>query len=118
MNRCHYGLWIVILLLSGLVACQSAQPPAQSAAADPDQAPAPVAGGKTHLVFAGVTANFPRIAVWLFQGMYQELPRGTFRGDVKFIGDGAVVATRRVCDGQGHFAGTTPPAGPFPLAQA
>ena len=66
--------------------------------------------GKTHLVFSGVTANFPRIAVWLFQGLYQTLPRGTFRGDVMFIGDGAVVGTRRICDGQAHFAVTTPAA--------
>ncbi len=71
--------------------------------------------GKTHLVFSGVTANFPRIAVWLFQGLYQDLPRGTLRGDVMFIGDGAVVGTKRVCDGQAHFAVTTPAAVAFML---
>lgn len=71
--------------------------------------------GKTHLVFAGVTANFPRIAVWLFQGLYQDLPRGTLRGDVMYIGDGAVVATQRVCDGQVHFTVTTPAAVPHML---
>ena len=66
--------------------------------------------GKTHLIFSGVTSNFPRIAVWLFQGLYQTLPRGSFRGDVLFIGDGAVVATARVCDGKAHFGITTPAA--------
>src|SRR5689334_5714757 len=66
-------------------------------------APVALETNKTHLVFSGVTSNFPRIAVWLFQGMYQTLPRGTFRGDVMFIGDGAVVGTKRICDGQAHF---------------
>ncbi len=71
--------------------------------------------GKTHLIFSGVTANFPRIAAWIFQGFYTELPRGTFRGDIMFIGDGAVVGARRVCDGQAHFAITTPAAVAFML---
>jgi TRAP-type uncharacterized transport system substrate-binding protein len=69
--------------------------------------------GKQHYIFAGVTANFPRIAAWLFQGFFQSLPRGTFRGDIMYIGDGAVTATRRICDGQAHFTITTPAAVAF-----
>jgi uncharacterized protein len=86
-----------------------AQGPGKTATVAPlRNSPLALEPGKTHLIFSGVTANFPRIAVWLFQGFYSELPRGTFRGDVLFIGDGAVVGTRRVCDGQAHFAVTTP----------
>jgi len=72
--------------------------------------PIPLETGKTHLIFAGVTANFPRIAAWLFQGYYSTTPHGSFRGDILFIGDGAVVATKRVCDGEAHFTITTPNA--------
>ena len=54
------------------------------------------------------STGVPRIAAWLFQGFYQELPHGSFRGDIMFIGDGAVVSVQRVCDGQAHFTITTP----------
>ena len=110
MRRARYG-WILAIVLAGITGgCQQAQtPPA------PPQPAMTLEPGKNHFVFSGVTANFPRIAVWLFQGFYQELPRGTFRGDVMFIGDGAVTATKRICDGQAHFAVTTPAAVPFLL---
>lgn len=102
--------WLLLasLLIMG-VACQAPQKKAETEvpAGPPKMVLDP---GKTHLIFSAVTANFPRMAVWLFQGMYQELPRGTFRGDILYYGDGAVVGTRRICDGQTHFAVTTPAA--------
>jgi len=110
MRRATYS-WVLAIVLAGTtVGCQQAQtPPA------PPKPAMTLEPGKNHFVFSGGTANFPRIAVWLFQGFYQELPRGTFRGDVMFIGDGAVTATKRICDGQAHFAVTTPAAVPFLL---
>lgn len=105
--------WILLagLLALSLASCQQAPVPPPAQTADWNQkAPPVVSNGKTHLVFGGVTANFPRIAVWLLQGFYQTLPRGTFRGDVMYIGDGAVTATKRICDGQVHFTITTPAA--------
>ncbi len=104
---------IFLLLTGGLIGITGsfAQAPGKSGIIAPlRNSPLALEPGKTHLVFAGVTANFPRIAVWLFQGFYQTLPHGTFRGDVLFVGDGAVVATQRICDGQAHFAITTPAA--------
>ena len=115
MSRSRIDFLFALLLTLSLISCQQQSrqaPPPAAADAWNQKAPSPVANGRTHLVFAGVTANFPRIAVWLFQGFYQTLPRGTFRGDVMYIGDGAVVATKRVCDGQTHFAITTPAAVP------
>ena len=112
MHQFRMSILLAAPLAVILTSCQqqATAPPSPPAPDWNQKAPALVANGKTHLVFAGVTANFPRIAVWLFQGFFQTLPRGSFRGDVMYLGDGAVTATKRVCDGQTHFAITTPAA--------
>jgi uncharacterized protein len=109
VNRMTYRFVLLAALCAAAVAMPArAQTPIIKAPLR--NPPLTMESNKTHLIFSGVTSNFPRIAVWLFQGMYQTLPRGTFRGDVLFIGDGAVVGTKRVCDGQAHFTVTTPAA--------
>lgn len=104
-------LFSVLLLSSmiSLVACQQQAPPPPPVDEWSRPAPPPVSNGRTHLVFSGVSANFPRIAVWLLNGMYRMYPRGSFRGDVIFIGtSGAVRALTHVGDGLAHFTITTP----------
>ena len=90
MIRTIFNFAILLVLFAATLCAPQAA--AQTATKAPLRNP-PLAlePGKTHLVFSGVTSNFPRISVWLFQGLYQTLPRGTFRGDILFIGDGAVL---------------------------
>lgn len=74
--------------------------------------PAPVISwkGKNHFVFSGARANFPRIATWLFNELYNEFPHKELTGEILFTGSGYATEVRNVGEGIAQFCVTTPAA--------
>src|SRR3990172_8846438 len=103
--------WIIILLGAGLslgsVACQrpAETPPSTPAAA--------LWKGSTHLVISSARANFPRMAAWLFNGLYPQFPHRQFTGEILFTGSGYAIELLNMQQGIAQLAVTTPAATPY-----
>lgn len=107
MKRFLYGILIAALLVvaSG---CERRESTGPSPAAQKTT----VASwkGKNHFVFSGARANFPRIAVWLFNELYNEFPHRELTGEILFTGSGYATEVRNVGEGIAQFCVTTPAA--------
>jgi len=117
MQRSRAGYSVLVVAVFAVVTVSSVawrQLSAQAQVIPSDwnqKAPPVVADGTTHLIISGVSGNFPWISAWLLGGMINQFPRGTFRGDIIFIGtNGAAKALTQVGDGLAHVTITTPPA--------
>lgn len=97
---------VVLILIC--VGCQRSENPAKVEA--PAKKPSAQWKGKTHLVISAARANFPRLATWLYNGLYNEFPHREFTGEILFTGSGYAIELRNIESGEAQLAVITPSA--------